>query len=213
MKPYLLITAVAILISSCTSLKTSRYARYNKFTYASEQPDFNFSNDKLEVSGSWWWATFVRAIPKPGYLPDTIRKILKPLVNSHGPILFATWYPNHTKFRKAGYVPVTKADVRRTNEFAKPFYEVVLYSAKDFNQQSSYTSKGKTNDYQFDLYQSQPRLSAFSNYYVMETIAAGKDDYYTFIVIQGKSTDESLEKASTELFLEDSKLYFQKTTN
>lgn len=64
MRPYLFILLVTALVSSCTSLKTSRYAGANKFTYALEQPNFNFTNDKLGISGAWWWATNQRAIRK-----------------------------------------------------------------------------------------------------------------------------------------------------
>lgn len=126
--------------------------------------------------------------------------------------MFATWYPNHTKYRKADAIPISKNDVRRINEYAEAFYEVVLHSEKVFKPQPRYVSKGKTNDYQFDLFQSKPVVSRFRNYYVMETIAAGKNDYYTFIVIHGKSPDENLDKVHTELFLEDSKIYFQKSS-
>lgn len=210
----LLVTAtLALLISSCSSLKVSRYAKYNRFTYTNEQPGFNFTNDALKVRGAWWWATFVRAIPKMSYLPDTIRRILKPYIGSNGRILFATFYPNHSKYRVKGEVPVTRDDVRRIKEYAEPFYEIVLYNKTSFAPHvANFTSKGKTNDYQFDIY-SKPPVAALKNYAVAEAVAASSSDYFTFLVIRGKfggEDDGLFDSNSYSGLIEDIKEYFER---
>jgi len=204
---------LALLICSCSSLKVSRYAKYNRFTYTSEQPDFNFTNDALKVRGAWWWATGNRAIPKVTYLPDSIRKILKPYIRSNGPVLFATFYPNHSRYRVKGEVPVTRNDVRRVKEFAEPFYEVVLYSSSSFAPgPGKYVAKGKTNDYQFEIYH-KPPVSALKNYDVAEAVAASSSDYFTFLVIRGKQgngRDDAPDSTRYDGLTEDIKLYFER---
>jgi hypothetical protein len=62
MKTFILV--IASVFISCTSIKTSRYAKFNQFHYDKEQPCFNFKNDSLKINGAWYWASDSRAIPE-----------------------------------------------------------------------------------------------------------------------------------------------------
>lgn len=211
-KNNILITVIlATIFIGCKSLQTSRYARYNQFRYTAEQPTFHFQNDQLGIAGEWWWASGNRAVPHPSYLPSDIRKILKPITRKNGKILFCTWSPQQRSFSVAGDLRVTKNDVRKLDSIIKPFYEVVLIHEGAFSPDpKKYKSAGKTNDYQFDLYIHTEKVSP--EYEAWQLIAAEKDSYYDFVCIADTSYfRESYRAQQQSLFIEDTKLYFEKT--
>lgn len=210
----ILLASTTLMLFSCATLKTSSFAKYNKFTYQNEQPSPHFTNDKLNISGAFWWASGLRDIPKVFYLPDTIKSILRPIVKEHGPVLFSTFDPAATKYRIDQYILVTKSEVKRRHKFLQPFFEVLLISDKAFKADTTrYKPKGFTSDGGFALYFKAPELRK-NSYWVMETIAAEEDKYYTFVVLMSKQFNmDDVENASqqSKRFIEDVQQYFVKT--
>jgi hypothetical protein len=201
---------VIATLASCASIKKSRFSKHNQFTYEKEQPKFNFRNDSLKVEGKWYWASANRVIPKLKYLPKTPTRILEEYVVKHGPVLFATWGPNRTKFSVEGEVPVTKKDVRFKDKNNLPFYIMVLLNEQPFKADTAkYEWRGRNNDYQFGIYTSKPELTK-DNYWIMEVVADGGDLYYDFLCIMDKSfmSNDETGKQQADLFMEDIKLHF-----
>ncbi|MBV4357559.1 hypothetical protein [Pinibacter aurantiacus] len=199
------ILIVAVLMTSCGSIRTSHYAAYNQFRYGSEQPRFHFSNDTLKIEGAWSWANEARAIPKLSYIPKNVRKTLEPIAKEKGYVLFATWTPNRKKFRNEGYVQVTKDDVRYVDENNQQFFVTVLVNDQEFKTDTSvYKFRGVNYDTKFQIYTSKPKLAA-SGYWVMEVIAASEKRYYDFVCITDESFMESKEtrEYQASVFLED----------
>jgi hypothetical protein len=184
-----------------------------KFTYQNEQPSPHFTNDKLNIAGAFWWATGLRDIPKVAFLPDTIKKILRPISKEHGPVLFSAFNPAATEYRNAKYIQVTKSEVRRWHKHLEPFFEVVLVSEKPCKRDTvEYKPVGITADGSFKLYFRQPELHR-NSYWVMETIAADEDMYYTFVVLMSKHYnmgDPATASYQSKLFIEDVQQYFEK---
>jgi|SRR6185312_14681271 len=199
-----------IVCTSCKSLKVSKFSVFNRFTYLKEQPQFNFQNDSLGITGAWNWASSARAIPKTSFIPPIPLKILKPIVRKNGRILFATWVPNRRKFGTQGNVQVTKQDVRFTDKSNKPLFIVVLINERRFEGDTAkYRPKGKNADYQFQLFATSPE-SPSPNYWVMEVIAAAKDRYFDFVCIMDESfvPDTKSREYQAQLFLDDIKTRF-----
>jgi hypothetical protein len=210
MKTYLSLFTLLVLACSCSSIRHSRYTKHNEFHYKFYQPAFNFENDVLKIEGAWHWSTHSRAIPKLAWLPASVKQVLRPVAKEHGPVLFATWSPNRTKYSVMGPVPVTKKDVRFRDKNNEPFYIVVLVNDKSFTGDTSkYHPQGRNNDYQFELYTSNPAIMS-DDLMMMEVIAATKERYYNYVCIldkrfmpSGKSDDPY-----TGLMLEDVKTRF-----
>ena len=199
------IFVVTALLSSCGSIKTSHYAAYNQFRYSNEQPSFHFSNDTLKIEGAWSWANEARAIPKLSYIPKNVRKTLEPIAKEKGYVLFATWTPNRKKFRKEGYVQVTKDDVRYVDGNNQQFFITVLVNDQEFMADTSiYKFRGINYDTKFQIYTSVPKQAA-SGYWVMEVIAASEKRYYDFVCITDESFMESKDTRDYQasVFLED----------
>lgn len=196
---------VVIGLTSCSSLKTSRYAAYTQFNYGIEQPRFHFSNDTLNVEGAWSWADDARAIPKLSYIPKNVRSILEPIAKEKGYVLFATWAPNRKKYQKEGYVEVTKDDVRYIDGNNQQFFITVLVNDQEFKTDTSvYKFRGVNYDTKFQIYTSAPK-QATSGYWVMEIIAASEKRYYDFVCITDQSYMDSPDSRTYQasVFLED----------
>jgi hypothetical protein len=180
------ILIVAVLLTSCSSLKTSHYAAFNQFRYGSEQPRFHFSNDTLKIEGAWSWANTARAIPRLSYIPKNIRKTLEPIAKEKGYVLFATWTPDRKKYLKEGYVPVAKDDVQYVDGNNRPFFITVLVNDLVFQPDTSYKHRGINYDTKFQIYTTEPKLAA-SGYWVIEVIAAADNRYYDFVCVTDSS--------------------------
>ena len=180
---YFSVLCVPGFLFSCTSVKSSQYSAYNQFSYENEQPRFHFKNDTLKIEGAWNWGTGARAIPKISFIPKIPMQIIQSISKERGPVLFATWIPNRKKYSVAGYVPVSKKDVRFKDRNVDPFYIVVLENRKSVDIDTvRYKPQGRNGDYQFDLYASEFR-PARDNYWIMEVLAAGDEHGYDFVCI------------------------------
>lgn len=212
MKKSILAFCCFFIIISCSryQLPSSKYAGATRFEYKAEQPVINFVNKELDVMGAWWWGSMQRAMPNPNFLPDTIRRILKPMTKQHGKVLFATFSKERKKFMIPGFVPVSRSDVRSNENLQSQSYITVLFNEHRFDSTDhKYSFKGKTGDYQFNLYQSKP-VYFEDNWIIMEVIAASRDNYFNFISVFDKSLakSESSLQYHSDLFYEDAKNYF-----
>lgn len=194
-------------ILSCTSIKESRYANYNSFSYTLEPPRLHFKNDTLQIESGFYWA-HSRAIPKNSFLPRIPKKILAPIARQHGAVLFSSFDLNRKKYSVAGFVPVTKKDVRFSHPNSPPIYNIVLINEKAFTADTvKYKPRGRNNDYQFELYASKPQRVR-DNYWLMEVIAAEKKRYYNFVCILDDEFMGRNAAYQANLYFEDIKLHF-----
>lgn len=202
---FVLAFALVSLLWSCRALRQSPYAKANRFSYANEQPRFHFANDSLAIIGSWHYASSARAIPDPGFLPPKIKRMLYPLVQQSGPVLFATWVPQRKKYEREGEVPVTKRAVRYRHALIAPLYVVVLIRNGPFSGDTTvYQPKGKNNDFQFTLYEKTPSIARHGNW-VTEVIASSTSQTYDFVCIVDGSYAQTPNNRSylADQFLED----------
>lgn len=189
---------IACLFQSCSaSLPVSKYARNNKFNYQKEQPTFHYGNEKLKISGNWWWASGSRAIPKVKYLPDSIKEVLAPYTKSHGPVLFTTFIPTVKKFHVSEEIKVTKEDVRRKHNFILPFYETVLVSTKPFSPKSDAYWAVNSNS-SFSIY-ARKSINNRNGFRTLEVIASEPTRYYTFICIMDKAYIKDTEDSAYQV--------------
>ncbi len=161
----------ALLMTSCTGVKTSRYAAYNHFEYKDQQPRFWFYNDSLQTETSWWWATAMRVTPQFDWLPKEARRIIRAEKRPGERLLFAGWTPRRKKYHVAGLVPVTKKDVRFVDENNTPHYLAVLIKeGAAMPDTTVFAPEGRSNDYQFLLY-SRPQRRAGKQFMVHDILA------------------------------------------
>ncbi|MEO5997691.1 MAG: hypothetical protein ABIN89_13210 [Chitinophagaceae bacterium] len=167
------------------SLPVSKYARYNEFEYKNEQPEFHFKNEKLGISGNWWWNGNARAIPKIRYIPDSIKALLKSYTKEHGPVLFTTFNPSAQRFKRGEYRKVTKYDVRRKHKFIQPFFETVFITDapfQDTNGKYWLNSSNRT----FTIFV-RKLINKKNDFRTLELIATESARHYTFVCIMDKS--------------------------
>lgn len=204
---FLLFVLLSGSIFSCSAIKESRYAGYNSFSYTLEQPRLHFRNDTLKIEGEFYWGS-TRAIPKASFLPRTPKRILAPIARRHGAVLFSSFDLNRKKYSVAGFVPVSKKDVRFSHPNSPPLYIIVLISEGTFTPDTlKYKPRGRNNDYQFELYASEPHWVK-DNYWLMEVIAAEKKRYYNFVCILDDEFMGKNAEYQANLYLEDIKLHF-----
>jgi hypothetical protein len=130
---------------------------------------------------------------------------LAPIAKEKGYVLFATWTPNRKKFRKEGFVEVTKDDVQYVDENNHHFFITVLVNDLAFKADTSiYKFRGVNYDTKFQIYTSKPK-QATTGYWVMEVIAAADNRYYDFVCITDQSfmNSQNTREYQLSVFLED----------
>ncbi len=171
-----------ILIGCKESLHVSGYSKFNEFYYKDSIPWFRYKNDSLNIAGYFRWNGNARVIPKIKYLPDSIKNIAKIFLTGGSSVLFATYNPRRKKFIGAGYVPVTRKDVRRKSIFPH-LYEIVSFSKTAFNQQNTDYLPIEDINSDFRFYRSTAIKRINDKWRVYEIVAADTNGYYKFTCI------------------------------
>ena len=181
----LILLLLPFLLGCHSSLKMSSYSKYYEFVYKSEQPNFYYSNDKLGISGNWWWNGGARVIPTPRYLPKSIKAVLKNYTSEHGPLLFTTFDPNAKRFKRGQLRTVSKADVRTTHRYSPPIFESVLIANGAFEDTQGNYWLNNSNRY-FSIYV-RKQINKTNDFRTLELIASEPSRHYTYVCIMDKS--------------------------